>query len=956
KVGLAKNTAYSTTFKKWFPNHINTIEYENVEEAFSALQLGEVEMVMANQRRLLYLTNYLEIPNFKNNIIFDNPFDVKFGINVNETILCSIIDKALEMIDLKGISDSWMRRTYDYRVKVAEAQRPLFILLSVLLLFVLALVFIFFTRSRYAGKQLEQLVEKRTNELAMQTAKMAFSITHTKKLNDALAKITKSPTLSAGILKAAAGVIAQEGCKALNTSCVGIWSYNENDNTLKNVIYYNASAGDFTDQKSFNLTNRGNYVKLLKSERLIVMNTIDDCKLITNTFDGYSSLYAALDAPIYVDGKLAGVVSVEQRNYNQFNEKREWAAEEQSFASSLADLMALVISDSGRRQALEAAKMASQIKSSFLANMSHEIRTPMNAILGITEILIQHKTLPSEIEEGLGKIYSSCDLLLGIINDILDFSKIEAGKLDIMPAQYKVASMINDSALLNMMRIDSKPIDFELQIDENVPAKLVGDELRIKQILNNLLSNAFKYTDAGKVILSVNSESSRKEKDSVILVLSVRDTGHGMTEEQLGKLFEEYSRFNLDKNVTIEGTGLGLSITKRLVNLMNGTLNVESEVEKGSLFTLRLPQRLVDSDVLGKEVTSNLQQFRINYMTHRKRGQITRDPMPYGKVLVVDDVETNIYVAMGLMKMYKLQIDTAMSGQEAIDIINKGKIYDIIFMDHMMPEMDGIEAVKHIRNTGYKASIVALTANAVSGQSDIFLRKGFDDFISKPIDIRQLNYILNKYIRDKQPAEVIEAARQQVNYTTDNKSDSPPQIDSPLLKESFLRDARKAVTWLEEQSSHFANEDVLQKFTVIVHGIKSSLWNIDEPELAETALELEKNGRDKDIKKIEKSIQDFIKNLKILLEKLESLQENKNMDHKLTNEDIIDLQEKLKAVQEKAANYDRKGALDILAKINKYSKETKTALDIIMGHILHSEFEDAEKEAVNLAASLTINK
>ncbi|MCL2443897.1 MAG: ATP-binding protein, partial [Treponema sp.] len=587
-----------------------------------------------------------------------------------------------------------------------------------------------------------------------------------------------------------------------------------------------------------------------------------------------------------------------------------------------------------------------QSKSSFLANMSHEIRTPMNAILGVTELLIQNEKLPVEIEEGLDKIYSSCDLLLGIINDILDFSKIEAGKLDIVPAHYKIASMINDTSHLNMMRINSKPIEFELKINENIPARLIGDELRIKQILNNLLSNAFKYTDEGKVILSVEFEDIPDKPDSIILVLSVRDTGHGMTCEQLSQLFDEYSRFNHKKNITVEGTGLGLAITQRLVNLMDGEIHVESERKKGSLFIVRLPQEIVDKEPLGLEVAENLRQFRMTYLTHRKRGQINRDPMPYGNVLIVDDVETNVYVAVGLMKLYRLKIDTAMSGQEAINKVKEGNVYDVIFMDHMMPEMDGMEATARLRGIRYTAPIVALTANAVAGQAEIFLHSGFDDFISKPIDIRQLDSILNRLIRDKQPQEVIEAARSQ---KIEINGDSKTQLDA-LLIESFIRDARKTIVWLEEQALHMSNDDVLRKFTVIVHGIKSSLWNIGESTLADFAYKLEKAGREHDVELINNCISDFIDKMRTLLEKLESKQNEYHME-----EDIEDLRGKLLEIQNMCMDYDRKGALDIIAGIKNYSKETKVILDNIMERVLHSEFEEAQNTAevyaVKLAAS-----
>jgi len=603
------------------------------------------------------------------------------------------------------------------------------------------------------------------------------------------------------------------------------------------------------------------------------------------------------------------------------------------------------------------AEEMSRMKSTFLANMSHEIRTPMNAILGVTELLIQNEKLPVNVEEGLDKIYSSSNLLMGIINDILDFSKIEAGKLDIVHAKYCIASLINDSIQLNMMRIDSKPISFELIIDENIPAALIGDELRIKQILNNLLSNAFKYTDAGRVLLSVEFEP---QDDGIILIINVRDSGHGMTEDQLDKLFEEYSRFNQNSNTTTEGTGLGLAITKRLINLMNGSMQVESEYQKGSLFTVRLPQKTSDSAILGREAAENLMHFRANFITQRKNRQIVRDMMPYGSVLIVDDVETNIYVAAGLMKLHKLKIDTAFSGKEAIKKINEGNVYDIIFMDHMMPEMNGIEAVKILRESGYTAPIVALTANAVIGQMDMFLNNGFNEFISKPIDIRQLNNVLNRLIRDKQPPDVISALRQDANTVSNNNNAvftaQPPAQADTILLDSFIRDGQKAVSWLDEFTANpLINEDNIRKFTVVVHGIKSSLWNIGETELADLAGLLEKNAKEQNIKMITKNAEPFKNNLRKLVDNLKEKQNGQSKYEITQTEDKIDLCNKLKIAAERAAEYDRKGVLEKLAEIKDGSKETKAVLQNIIQHVLHSNFEEAKDitEAYIAILSLT---
>ena len=485
----------------------------------------------------------------------------------------------------------------------------------------------------------------------------------------------------------------------------------------------------------------------------------------------------------------------------------------------------------------EEADAANKAKSSFLSTMSHEIRTPMNAILGVSEIQLQNESLDPSVREAISKIYTSGDLLLSIINDILDLSKIEAGKLDLIIDKYEIASMISDTTQLNMMRIGSKLIEFKVHVDENTPDLLLGDELRIKQIFNNLLSNAFKYTpEDGKVNLSISSEPGRLEVE-VVLVIVVSDTGQGLTKKQISEIFDEYSQFNNKANRSTEGTGLGMSITRNLVNMMNGSISVESEPGKGSTFTVRLSQGRCGDGVVGAEIAKNLSQFRMRSRDYMEKVKISREPMPYGRILIVDDVEPNIYVAKGLMSSYELNIESANSGAEAIEKVKSGNIYDIIFMDHMMPEMDGIEATGHIRDFGYNGSIVALSANAVGDQAELFLQNGFDDFISKPIDIRQLNQMLNRLIRDKQPEEVLEKARKQ---KADNeaaaaeaaeraaaKANENANKTPSLLLETFVRDIGNAVTKLEVLGEKAAFEDdVLKEHTGAINELRLLLDEI----------------------------------------------------------------------------------------------------------------------------------
>jgi signal transduction histidine kinase/CheY-like chemotaxis protein len=539
------------------------------------------------------------------------------------------------------------------------------------------------------------------------------------------------------------------------------------------------------------------------------------------------------------------------------------------------------------RQRAEA-EAANRAKSSFLSTMSHEIRTPMNAILGITEILLLNQSLAPDVREAIEKIYTSGDLLLGIINNILDLSKIEAGKLELITARYSTASLISDSAQLNVMQIGSKIIEFELQISENIPAFLIGDAMRVKQILNNLLSNAFKYTAKGTVTLSVSTyrDEYSSSDDELVLVLQISDTGQGMTKEQVDSLFNEFARFNMETNRLIEGTGLGMSITRNLIRIMNGEISIESEPGKGSTFTVSLPQKRAGDEVLSSDVIENLKMFRAGSRA-QKRAQIKCEPMPYGSVLIVDDMDTNIYVAMGLMAPYKLKIDSAASGFDAVDKIKDGNVYDIIFMDHMMPKMDGIETVKLIRELGYSQPIAALTANAVLGNADLFLNNGFNDFLSKPIDMRQLDTILKKLIRDKQPPEVLAAALKAA------VSDTPQQTVKLIPEGTVIPglDITQGVGRYDNNEAIYINilraytaslrsvldecsdvrEDELPEYKIKVHGIKGASLNIYAEPLAAITFELEKAAACGDFEYVRQHNGSFLESGRELMQRLDEL-------------------------------------------------------------------------------------
>ncbi|MCL2690303.1 MAG: ATP-binding protein [Chitinispirillia bacterium] len=623
--------------------------------------------------------------------------------------------------------------------------------------------------------------------------------------------------------------------------------------------------------------------------------------------------------------------------------------------------------------ALEAAKQASLAKSKFLATMSHEIRTPMNAIIGISDIELEREDHPLETRDSFDRINNSGKTLLGIINDILDLSKIETGKLELMPVKYETASLINDTVRLNAMRIGSKQIEFVIKVAETLPATLLGDELRIKQILNNMLSNAIKYTQQGRVTFETDSKTGG---GATTLIFKIRDTGQGMTKEQIQALYDEYSMFNREANRLTEGTGLGMSITKSLVELMNGKIIVESEPGVGSVFTVHLTQQPAEDKVLGKELAENLQKFE--FTSKMQRTQIIRDYMPYGSVLIVDDVEANLFVAKGLMKPYGLKIETAISGFEALDKIRNGKVYDIVFMDHMMPGMDGIEATKLIREAGYTHPVVALTANAISGQKEIFLGNGFDDFISKPIDIRQLNFILNKRIRDKQSPEVLEDARRQnesrIAAASKNGAGNAAEDNSPLallkrvdglnvngaldamsgLEDVYIDTVKLTVRLLPERLDKMDNYIVsdMKSFTVEVHGLKSVLKNIGAAALGNSAAMLERAALEDNTLYCSEYYPPFKTGLIALKDALNEALRLEASDKK--SADKSSLVQIIADAKAAAESFDRDSALEIITPCSEFSycAQTDELLEKIVFALEAFDCEGALENIIKLEENL----
>lgn len=401
------------------------------------------------------------------------------------------------------------------------------------------------------------------------------------------------------------------------------------------------------------------------------------------------------------------------------------------------------------RAQMQIADEANEAKSQFLANMSHEIRTPINAVLGFNEMILRECRDKDESFSNIGtyaaNIKSAGSNLLSIINGILDISKIEAGKMDIVDAPYTLSSLLNDVSNMVFFKAKEKNLEFTVDVDESLPDELFGDKARIRQVITNILANAVKYTDKGSVRLSVRGQADNGNEPGQMLnlLIEVKDTGIGMKDEDIDKLFRKFQRLDLSHNSTIEGTGLGLAISRQLMTMMGGNIKVESNYGKGSSFTIELPQKIVSSEPVG--------DFKARFEKDIKEAKSTEEAFtaPDAHILVVDDTRVNLTVARGLLKNTEIQIDTAGSGSESIELTRE-KPYDLILMDQRMPGMDGTEALKAIRNQedgqNRETPVICLTADAIIGAKERYMAEGFTDYLPKPINNHELLQTMTKYL------------------------------------------------------------------------------------------------------------------------------------------------------------------------------------------------------------------
>ena len=483
-------------------------------------------------------------------------------------------------------------------------------------------------------------------------------------------------------------------------------------------------------------------------------------------------------------------------------------------------------------------ELENQHKSSFLANVSHEIRTPMNAIIGMTDLL-SYETLNKRQIGFVNDIKQSAQSLLSIINDILDLSKIESGKLTLSPVSFDFYALLDNVFSMFSYVTQKKGLEFQYEIEGKMPTYLYGDDIRLKQVLTNVCGNAVKYTEKGYVKFKV----SKTDKD---LIFEIKDSGIGIRKQDLPKLFNVFQRLDAGQTRTIVGTGLGLSITKSFVEMMGGEILVDSEYGQGSVFKVIIPI------VLGKEEDAK---------TKKKLDEDLVLYAPDARILVVDDNEFNIKVAEGLLGLYKLNVHTAFSGNEAIHLVQQND-YDLVFMDHMMPEMDGIEATDRIRRLGGKFKdlpIIALTANAVQGAKEIFLNSGFNSFISKPIDVQELYLILKEWlpkekIQEQKSEEKTKEEKTQSDFMKAMDKINEINAEIGIKRVSGTEDMYKDTVYLFNKMimrecdvmSTALDKGDIKAFSISVHAMKSSLATVGAMNLSEVALRLETASKGND--------------------------------------------------------------------------------------------------------------
>ena len=796
RVGVVRNSAHAELFQIWFPDHNYIVIYENMEDAFYALSHDEIDMVMFTSSGLLYMTHFHEISGYKANFLFNNNIQSTFGIHSDETALHSIMDKAMHLIDTEMISSQWLRKTFDYRLKLAEAQRPWFVVATITLTFVIGLLTVVYIRDRkkrktivaqasvlsaiydsipgivftkdknglytscnrlfstMVGASSQEIIGKHPNDFTSLgvLALQGFDEIDRKVLSENItsrtegwyvltdksriaSEIIKAPLIHggevAGTLSIATDItkrkLAEEAAQRMSERIEAIinnlpgmvfqqlydppvFTYNFVSNGCKELLGY--EPNEMMNGKSISLSS------MIHPDDAEYVNSISS-KTIP-----YGLPFEATFRIITRDGKI------------------KWIWERSRVTERKADgtphLVEGYQADVTDRQQLEAAEMANRAKSEFLATMSHEIRTPMNSIMGFAELAADSDSVP-QIKDYIGKITDSTKWLLHIINDILDISKIEAGKMELDNTPFHLRDVFFRCQSVILPIIKEKGLDLSVYTEPSIGKKLMGDPVRLYQVLMNLLSNAVKFTSTGTIKFSSVVKNSQSNTETIYF--EVKDTGIGMTPEQISKIFDMFVQADSGTTRDYGGTGLGLAIARNIVELMGGKLLVESTPGVGSTFSFEIIFNTMDAT-----------EDPHGFVGDRTRQELLTRPNFDGLVLVCDDNPLNRQVICAHLERVGLKTITAENGKIGVDMVKERKEknekpFDLIFMDMFMPIMDGMEASGKIiaMNTG--TPVIAMTANVMVSEIEKYKRSGMPDCLGKPFTSQELWHILMKYLK-----------------------------------------------------------------------------------------------------------------------------------------------------------------------------------------------------------------